>query len=70
MGVNEIASGANLTGNHASPIVPRFSLSMNLGEGRLEVCGNGPGPAVPVDLLVRRVRGHGRYHPAGTDAVR
>uniref|UniRef100_A0A8D8BRA8 (northern house mosquito) hypothetical protein n=1 Tax=Culex pipiens TaxID=7175 RepID=A0A8D8BRA8_CULPI len=40
------------------------------GKGRLEVCGDGAGSAVSVDLHHRGGVRNGRHHPAGTNAVR
>lgn len=50
-----------------NPSVPGLSV---LGEGGLEVRGHGAGSAVSVDLYdCGRIR-NGRYHPAGTHALR
>lgn len=47
-----------------------FPFPLSAGKGRLEVCGDGAGSAVPVDFHHRgRVR-DGRHHPAGPDVVR
>lgn len=57
------------------PRRPRFPPALTLpfarsGEGGLEVRGDGPGPAVLVDLHPGRGRRLGGHHPAGADSVR
>lgn len=41
-----------------------------VGKRRLEVCGHGARPTVPVDIHAGGASGHRRHHPAGAHAVR
>lgn len=43
---------------------------VDTGEGGLEVRGDGPGPAVSMDLHVGSAGGHRRHHPPGTHPLR